>query len=575
MTNRLEDAYDIVIVGSGGGAIPAALVARSLGQSVVILEKESVIGGSTSYSGGVLWVPNNPLLAQAGVKDSFEQSRRYFDAAVTYKGPSVSPERRDAFLKAGPRMISFLNARGMKFRRPYIDWPDYYDDLPGGLAEGRALLAEPFDLRELGEHMADLALYGPLAHMPISSEEFTTLFLMKRTLKGKLKALKYAYLMARDKMLGRQTVANGAAIQGRMFQIALKEGIPIFRQVAVSDFIVENGRVVGVEATHEGKQLHVTAKRGVIVNAGGYARNQEFRKKHGRHPVSAEWSSAPPGDTGDMTQAMINLGAATDVLDTAWWVVTSQNVDGSWPEGAVWPDGRVFPFLHHLDLSLPFSMMVDQDGNRFCNEAGAYMEIGERMLDRQREIGRCVPAWTIFDSRHRERYPWGAQPPGKTPASWIESGYMRKAGTLAELAQSCGIDEAGLLAQVARFNDFCQNGRDEDFARGGKEFDRSHGDPTVAPNPSLGAIEQGPFYAVAMFPGDVGTAGGVVTDAFARVQRKDGVPIKGLYAIGNAAASVFGRSYPAAGASIGSALTFGFVAAHHASGSNELVDFLS
>lgn len=561
---KLENQYDLVIVGSGGASITAALAAKNLGKRAVILEKQALMGGSTSYSGGVLWVPNNPLLADAGILDSLDKSREYLDGVVTYKGPAVTAERTDAFLMMGPQMVTFLQKLGMRFRRPYHDWPDYYDDLPGGLPQGRSLLADPFNLRELGPRLSQLSIYGPLEHMPLSAEEFTTLFLMKRTVSGKLKAAKYAGLMLRDKLLARQTVANGAAIQGRMLQIALREKLDLLLNTPVEDFLVENGRVVGVIAQSQGRQVQVRATLGVIVNSGGYSHNEEFRREHGREPVREEWTNANPGDTGEMIEAMMRLGAATDCLDTAWWVITSQNTNGDWPEGARWPDGRVFRFMHHLDLSLPFSLLVDHTGHRFCDEAGSYMEIGERMLDRQKNSGKAIPAWVIFDARHRKWYPWGTQPPGKTPQSWITSGYMKTAATLDGLARQCGIDPRGLVAEVARFNGFCQLGKDADFGRGGRAFDRAHGDPSVKPNPSLGPIEQSPFYAVAMYPADVGTAGGVVTDEHARVKLVDGRVIPGLYAVGNCAASVFGRSYPGAGASIGAAFTFGFIASQHA-----------
>lgn len=570
----LAAEYDLVIVGSGGGSMAAALVAKTLGKSVAILEKQALVGGSTAYSGGVLWVPDNPLLSEAGIADSLDKSRQYFDSVVSYDSPAVTPERRDAFLKAGPRMVAFLRDIGMKFRRPYDDWPDYYDEMPGGLAEGRSLLAEPLNIRELGPWQERLSTYGPLEHMPLGAEEFSTLFLLKRNLRGKRKAAKYAWMMLRDTLTGRQTVANGAAVQGRMLQIALREDIPIFRNVPVEDFLVKDGRVVGVVAHCEGRDVEVRARDGVIVNAGGYSHDEDFRRAHGREPVRQEWTNANPGDTGEMLRAMMRLGAATDSLDIAWWVITSQNVNGDWPEGAVWADGRVFRFMHHLDLSLPHSIMVDQDGRRFCDESGAYMEVGERMLDRQRETGRAVPAWVIFDKRHRDWYPWGAMPPGKTPQSWIDSGYMKKAETLAGLAKLCGIDSDGLAAEVGRFNGYCGLGHDPEFGRGSRAFDRAHGDPRVKPNPNLGPVEQGPFYAVAMYPGDVGTAGGVVTDEYARVKREDGGVIEGLYAIGNTAASMFGRCYPGAGASIGASFTFGFVAAHHSARSNELEHIL-
>lgn len=567
----LEAEYDLVIVGSGGGSVPAALVAKQQGRTAVILEKETRFGGSTSFSGGVWWIPNNSLLREAGIADSFERSREYFDSCVTYSGPAVTPQRRDAFLKAAPRMLDWLRDKGLKVRRPRDDWPDYYDNLPGGEPQGRSIMPEPLNLRELGQWEDHLAIYPPMASLPMPAEEYPTLFLMKRTWAGKRKALRMAWLMLRDRLTGRHTVGNGSAIQGRMLQIALREGLEIQLGSPARQLIVEGGKVTGVMIERDGKSIPVRARQGVLVNVGGFSRNKSFRQKVTDGPTTGEWTSANPGDTGEMVQAMIDIGAATDCLDTAWWVVTSRNTNGEWPEGAIWKDGRVFPFMHHLDLSMPHSIMVDQNGRRVADEAGAYMEIGERIYQRNRETGgRAVPCWVIFEKRHRERYPWGAMPPGKTPRSWLDSGYMKKADTLEELAELCGIDPHGLVAEAQRFNRFCDTGVDEDFGRGCRRFDKLHGDPTVKPNPSLGKVEQGPFYAVAIYPGDVGTAGGVVTDEYARVLKDDGSIIPGLYATGNSTASVFGRCYPAAGASIGASFTFGFIAAHHATGSNEL-----
>ena len=567
----LGDAYDLVIVGSGGGSMAAALAARKLGKRAVILEKQDVVGGSTGYSGGVWWVPNNSLLREAGIEDSYEKSKTYFDSVVTYKGPGVTPQRRDAFLHAGPEMIDFLRELGMKVRRPVDDWPDYYDDLPGGLGEGRSLMADGFNVNELGEWKSHLSMHPGMSKLPLGSDEFPTLFTMKRTFAGKWKAVKLSWAILKDKIGRRHTIQNGAAIQGRMLQIALREGIEIHRNTPFKRFILKDGGVAGVVVERDGQEHKVRAEAGVIINAGGFSRNGAFRQEVTDGLVDGTLTSANPGDTGEAVQAMMDAGAMTDCLDTAWWVVTSRNLDGSWPEETKMPDGRMFPFMHHLDLSLPHLMMVDQNGKRFADEASAYMEIGERLLQRHRDTaGRGIPAWVIFDKRNRERYPWGTSPPGVTPQSWLDSGYMKKAKTLDELAALCGIDADGLKAEVVRFNGFCRTGVDEDFGRGCRRFDNVHGDPTVKPNPNLGAIEQGPFYAVAIYPGDVGTAGGVVADEYARVLNQSGAPIPGLYAVGNSTASVFGRCYPGAGASIGASFTFGFIAAHHALRSTQL-----
>lgn len=559
-----QESYDLVIVGSGGGSMCAALIAQQLGKKALIIEKLDKVGGSTGYSGGVWWVPNNAIMKRHGVDDSYERARLYLDSAVTYDGPGTSPIRREAFLKTGPLMVDFLERKGMAFE--YADgWSDYYDDLPGGEPRGRSLVAKLFNIKELGEWSAKLSRYlGP--GIPATSDEFPTLFLMKRTWAGKKKAMQLGLRMLKQKILGQEVLGGGAAIQGRMLQIALRHHLPIWTDTPVTDLVVEDGRVTGVVATRNGQSIRIQGRDGVLINVGGFSRNADMRKQYQPQPSSAKWTNANPGDTGEVIQAAIKQGAAVDCMDEAWWVVTSLGPDESFPQGAVAANGVPLPFMHHLDLSLPYSIMVDQDGVRFCDEAGAYMEIGQRMYRRQAQTGKAVPAWVVMDSRQRKFYPWGNAMPGQVPQQWLDSGYMIKADSLEALAAKCGIDRAGLFATVARFNSFCSSGVDLDYGRGSRAFDRCHGDPTVKPNPNLGSIEEGPFYAVRMYPGDVGTAGGLVTDEFARVLRDDGSVIEGLYATGNSTAGVSGRCYPGAGTSIAASFTFAYIAAQHSAG---------
>ncbi len=565
MSGPLEERYDLVIVGSGGGSMCAALAAHALGKRAVILEKQARVGGSTGLSGGVLWIPNNPLMAREGVADSTARARRYLDAAVPHRAPCSSPARRDAYLKVGPRMVEFLERAGMRFFRPE-GWADYYDELPGGEPRSRCLMAEIFDANELGDWAPRLTRSPLASGMPIQSHELPLLYLVRRTGAGRRMALRLAGRMLAARLRGKDLLANGGAVQGRMLKLALAAGIPIFPETPALALIVEGGRVGGVEVEQRGERRRVLAADGVLLNAGGFARNGPLRQKLGRPPSGDQWTSANAGDTGEMLLAAIQLGAATDCLDEAWWVLTSRHPDGRWPKGSVMPDGQIVPWTHHLDLSLPHSMLVDASGERFCNESASYMEVGQRMYARHASTGAAIPSWTIFDSLHRRRYPWGTSFPGVTPKEWIDSGYMQKADSLEALARSCGIDAEGLVRSVRRFNGFCSSGVDADFARGGRAFDRCHGDPTVRPNPNLGSIERPPFFAVPMYPGDVGTAGGLVCDEYARVLREDASPIAGLYATGNTTASVMGRSYPGAGASIGASFVFAFIAAHHAAG---------
>ena len=567
MTNW-DDSFDFITVGSGGGSICASLLCKARGKRALIVEKQNKVGGSTGFSGGVWWLPNNPVMKRAGVLDSFERAKTYFDAVAEYRGPGSSEARRDAFLRTSPELVNFLESAGMQFR--YADgWPDYYDTLPGGEPRGRSLVAKLFDINELGDWKDKLSMY-PGGHMPMGSEEYPTLFLAKRTWAGKRMALKLAWRMLSSKWRGRDLRANGAAIQGRMLQIALREQLPIWIEAPVRDFVVENGRVAGIRVLRDGREINVQARDGVLINAGGFSRSREMREQFQPKPNPWSWTNANPGDTGEVLQAAMRFGAATDCMNEAWWVITSLAPGEKLPEGAINAKGVAIPFMHHLDLSLPFSMMVDQTGERFCDEAGAYMEIGQRMYARHAATGKAVPSWLIMDSRQRKFYPWGTAAPGKIPQAWLDSGYLKRANGIDELAEICKIDRSGLLKTVSRFNEFCRTGVDADFGRGSRAFDRAHGDPSVTPNPNLGAIENPPFYAVAMYPGDVGTAGGLVTDEFARVCRADGSVIAGLYATGNSTASVFGRCYPGAGASIAASFIFGYIAAAHASASSEL-----
>jgi 3-oxosteroid 1-dehydrogenase len=568
----------------------AALAARALGKTSVILEKQAKVGGSTAISGGVLWTPNNPLMAEEGVPDSYERARCYFDAAVTYDAACTSHRRRETFLKTGPVMVDFLRDRGMKFFRP-DGWSDYYDDLPGGEPRSRCLMAPLYDARALGSWAPLLARSPVGGGLPVHSHELTDLYLVRRTWAGKRMALTLGLRMLGSRLRGQDLVSNGAALQGRMLEIALREGIPIIPSTPVEDLVIEDGRVVGVRISNSDERRDggeddpgpsksergriVRAREAVLLNAGGFSQNAVLRRETGRAPAGNQWTATNPGDTGEIFETARALGAATDNLDAFWWVITSQHTDGAWPEGTTMPDGSTAPWMHHLDLALPFSILVDQTGARYCNESASYMEVGERMYARHASAeaqGQAIPSWTIFDGRHRKRYPWGSALPGTTPQAWLDSGYMKKADRLEVLADLCKIDEAGLSETVRRWNGFCEDGIDRDFGRGDRNFDRIHGDPTVRPNPNLGAIAQPPFYAVPMYPSDVGTAGGLVTDEYARVLREDGSPLEGLYATGNTTASVVGRTYPGAGASIAAAFTFGFVAAYHATGNGDQID---
>jgi 3-oxosteroid 1-dehydrogenase len=298
--------------------------------------------------------------------------------------------------------------------------------------------------------------------------------------------------------------------------------------------------------------MTIAAPRGVLISAGGFSHNAAMRKQYQRHPISDEWTHSNPGDTGEALDAMVRVGAAIDLMQESWWIPT-------------WIGPRKERFQIVPELVKPHAILVDHAGNRMVNEANSYMEVGRAMYARH-AVTPAIPAWLVLDSRARKRYLFGAQFPGKIPQSWVEQDLVKVDNTVRGLAQKCGIDPAGLEATVTTFNRYCKTGVDEQYGRGNSAFNRYYADPTNKPNPSLGPIAEPPFWAVPLYPGDVGTCGGVVTNELAQVMRSDGTAVEGLFAAGNCAASLCGPHYVGAGQSIGASSVFGFVAARFAAG---------
>ena len=540
-------SYDLVIVGSGAASVCASLVALAAGRKPIIVEKADYAGGSTGISGGVLWVPNNPLAKRAGVDDSYEKSRAYLDACVGAYSLGSTPERRHAFLTQGPEMVSFLEREGIKFIH-LEGWSDYHEnEMPHGMARGRSLSVEVFDMRRLGAFAKRMR--RPEGRPPLRGTEPSEVMLFGRTWRSRFAMLRVGWRMLLNR-LGRDLVAMGEALQGRLFEQANKRGVPIWTKARVEEIIVRDGRAVGVQVNHDGKRVRIAATDGILVNAGGFSHNLAMRQAYQQAPITTDWTVSNPGDTGEIIAHLKDLGADLAQMDMSWWLPVS-----------IMPDGT--PMIAMAEVSKPHCIMVDASGSRFVSESTSYGPIGIAMYDRNK-TARSVPSWAILDRRHRERYIWAGAYPGAMPKAWLDSGHFKQADSIADLARQCGIDPDGLEATVRRFNDFAEKGADDDFGRGRSAFHHFLGDPSNKPNPNLGKIEQGPFYAVEIFPGDVGTCGGVVTDEHARVLRPDGSVIAGLYAAGNSTASVMGYSYPAAGASIGPAMIFGYIAALHA-----------
>lgn len=557
-----NEVFDFVIVGSGGGSMCAALVVKAMGLTPLILEKTDLFGGTTARSGGIMWIPNNRFLKRDGVHDSTEQAMTYLDAVVGDHNdtPGASRPRRRKYIETAPEMVEFLIAQGIKLdRHPY--WPDYYSSAPGAVVEGRTVFAELFDASALGEHRHKLR--PNFVPVPVKSDEMWELPLVKATWLGKWIMAKVGLRMALAKLTGKHWVGSGAALQGQMFDRALKAGIDMRTNAPVERLLTdESGRVTGVLARIDGHERTITARKGVLINAGGFARNQAMRDRY-MPGTSAKWSGTAPGDTGEMIRDMMRLGAAVAQMDE---MVGNQAAFP--PENA---DGIA---LVVSEIAKPHSLVVDQSGKRYVNESQSYMSFCQEMLARNRTVP-AVPSWLVFDSQYARRYMVaGTMPGSRKPPSWFEKGWLQKAATIEELAGKCGIDPSLLEATVDRFNGFARTGVDQDFSRGSHHYDRFLGDRTHAPSPSMGPVEKGPFYAYQFYPGDVGTYGGVITDVDARVLREDGTPIDGLYATGISTASVMGRAYPGAGASVGPSFVWGYVAARHATAAatNRAVD---
>jgi 3-oxosteroid 1-dehydrogenase len=547
-----DTTVDFVIAGSGGGGMVAALAGHDAGADVLVLEKQALIGGSTCMSGGIFWIPDNPLMRADGTPDSYEDAMAHFEAVVGDVGPCSSAERRHAFLTAGPEMTTFLQRLGVRL----VSCPgysDYYSDAEGGSDVGRGIEPVPWNGKRLGPWLAKLqpGLAQSLG-MAVKTNEARSLSNYNRSLRAFGISARVAIRTVAGKATGRRILTNGASLVGQLLAVALDRGIPVWTEAPLQELVVEGGRVVGVRTVREGQPVAVRARKGVLIAAGGFAHNREMRQRHGGdQPNEGRWTMSNPGDTGEAIATAMALGAQTALMDEAWWLPSPRT-------------GRFGQSTLDQARQRPRTIYVDADGRRFCNESNSYMEVGKAMYERDK-TSRAVPCWLIFDDRYRRRYAHVRSHPGYFPKEMLESGKLKTAPTLAALAELCGIDPEGLAETVERFNEHARHGRDPEFGRGESAYNRSLGDPNRRlPNPCVGPIDEGPFYACEVLPGDIGTCGGLLTDEHARVLGEGNQPIPGLYATGNSTATVMGRHYLGPGASIANTMVFGYLAARHA-----------
>ena len=537
------DEVDVVVAGSGAAGMTAALTAAHLGLSVLVIEKAGSFGGSTARSGGGIWAPGNAVLRNAGVADTAGQARAY----LAHVAEGIPAGRREALLEYGPEMLGLVLAK-TPVRFAWVPgYADYYPEAPGGLAAGRSIEPVPLDGRRvLGAELARLArpyLPSPVA---ITQAEYRWLSLGRHP-RGVLAASRVAARTIRARLLRQRTLSLGQALAAGLRAGLMKAGVPVWLDTPLTGLEVTDGRVTGVRATRDGEPVLIRARRGVLLATGGFERNEEMRRQYQRAPIGTEWTTGATGNTGDGIRAGLDLGAATGLMDDAWW-----------GPSILLPGG---PYFCLAERSLPGCILVNGAGQRFVNESAPYVDAVHAMYHGNTPENPHIPAWLVFDQRYRDRYVFAGLPPRKAlPRRWYAAGAVVREDSLADLAAAAGVDADGLVKTVTRFNEFAAAGRDEDFGRGDSAYDRYYGDPRLA-NPNLAPLARPPFYAVKIVPGDLGTKGGLRTDETARVLRADGTVIEGLFAAGNASEAVMGHSYAGAGATIGPAMTFGYIAA--------------
>ncbi|MFC3213092.1 FAD-binding protein [Novosphingobium panipatense] len=562
MTGKWDREIDVLVVGSGAGGLLSALVAATEGAETLIIEKAALWGGTSATSGGGIWIPKSDQAAAAGFDDSFEDAFTYVRGLSAADVPDANIR---AFVENASVMLRWMTQHtGISYEaHPY---PDYHAENPGGSPTGfRTHMPLPVDGSALGKDVRTLRFASPAASLFgylnwHFDETYIMLFRPKGWWISLAKSLARYWLDLPFRLTSRKDrrLTLGNALSGGL-RIALNERkIPIHLGTSLEELVAENGNVVGARIRRNGKIESIRVRKGVILAAGGFDKNQAMRDANSPLYPRAWLSGGVGENTGDAITLASRLGAATRNMQSAW-AAPMFHLPGE-------PGGR----LSTIERALPGSIMVAQDGRRYMNEAASYHICGQTMARRQAEIGDAAPTWFIFDHRYRHLYPAGPLLP--LLPDWAQNrrvrSVMKKGRTIAELARAIGVDPAVLTDTVKRFNTFAAEGIDPDFNRGEAAYDKMYGDPRVTPNPSLRPIDEAPFYAMPMFPGDIGTNGGLVTDEQARVLDQSGTAITGLYAIGNSAASVMGESYPGAGVTIGPALTFGMLAARHATKRN-------
>jgi len=560
---------DVLVVGSGAGGLSAAVTAAHRNLNVLVVEKEPVFGGTTARSGGWMWIPGNAPAKREGVVDSAAKARTYLEHEA---GAHFDAARVDAFLDNGPKAVDFFETQTALQFDLGPTFADYHPDAPGGMPGGRSIVARPFDGRELGKEVQRLR--PPLAEITFlgmmigSGKELLHFFKVTRSPVSAFFVARLFLKFVRDKAFhGRaMRLMNGNALVARLAKSCFDKGVPIWTRSPVRTLVKDDaGRVTGAIVDTESGPVEIVAAKGVVLAAGGFPQDITRRKALFPHaPTGNEHASpAPPGNTGDGLRLGEGVGATVDdtLPNAAAWVPISRPVR---------PDGTLGTFPHFVDRSKPGVIAVTRSGRRFVNEANSYHDFCQAMVKRCGEEGGEICAYFIADHPTFRKYGLGYAKPAPVPyEGQIKSGYLIRGATLAELAGKIGADPEELEKTVERYNGPARKGEDPEFHKGSTAYNLSLGDPEHGPNPCLAPVEKGPFYAVKLVVGDLGTFAGLRCDANARVLDGERRPIPGLYAAGNDAASIMGGNYPGGGITLGPALTFGYIAARHMAGAND------
>ncbi|MDR2856352.1 MAG: FAD-dependent oxidoreductase [Novosphingobium sp.] len=559
---REAETFDVVVVGSGAAGAMAALRSADQGMKVLIVEKAQKFGGTSATSGGVMWIPNHQLDGDKG--DSKASALEYLDSIITRP---VDRERLEAFLDEGPRMVSYLKDSGVPVMG--AAWPDYEPLKPGARSD-RSIIAPTFDGRELGDSRYALMreqynrfkLFGRYA---MDLTETFSLMMQNKGWRGVAAKVIGRYWMDRSTRSVShrdRRFTQGAALMGAVYKQVFARGVELRLETGLERLTVdEAGRVTGVEVGNYGRKYRIDARHGVVLAAGGFEWNQELRDRFFPFPGLTRHSSSPEdGNRGEGLIAAEKIGASTEHTEQGWWIPTMI---------LPMPGASNFHEVHQaaFDVGRPWSVVVNRNGVRFVDEACGYDQFGQGMVRDQQATGANMPCWLIFDAKFRRKFSAGGLMPTvhtaehKVPNDWWDH-YIFRAGSIEELARKIALPVDAVQQTVANMNEYARTGIDPEFGRGMNIYDQFFGDPTVTPNPNLGPIDTAPFYAVPINCGDLGTKGGLRCDARARVLDQAGNPIAGLYAAGNQSSTPFGDVYPGAGATIGPAMTFGFVAAN-------------